>query len=349
MKRARVAYHFEECEADNNLGMLPVPKSREIFYRYWKEQDALHWTNDLAVTPYLPKDKAHWETIRKNCPKIYNLLTMVIMFFKCSDIFAGEISVFKILPHCNNVWVQSMLLMHANMESTHNEAYSLIANARFCDPEEVKDIEAKALSLRAIKRMIEWGQYYSKKFNDGVSIPDNCRPDHPEYFPVLLLRFICFEGIFFTGWFAAIYAVKAKGQFPALCNANEYIARDEWRHVMNTTVVFLNVVPKFPEDKVHEIFKEAVEIAQDFVRDAFEGDIPEYGLKTDDLCEYIEVVCNVILEGLGYRELYSSAEMKFSFMKNKDLPTFASIHETRDSNYKEPISNGEDLDPNAEI
>lgn len=348
MKKARASYHFKKSEFDDNLGMLPVPKSREIFYNYWKAQDALHWTNDLAVVPYLSKDKSHWDALSINCPRMYNLLTMIIMFFKCSDIFAGEISIFKILPHCNNVWVSAMLLMHANMESTHNEGYSHIANARFSNPQEAAKIEKNALEFRAIKRMIEWGQYYSNK-NDNIDIPENCQEGHYEYFPVLLLRFICFEGIFFTGWFAVIYAVKVKGLMPALCILNEYIARDEWRHVMNTTAIFREVTPKFPEEKVHSIFKEAVGITKDFIGEAVDGDIPEFDLRVDDLCEYIEVVANIILVGLDYTELYPGAEMKLSCVKNKDLPTFASIHETRDPNYQEPISNGEDLDPNADI
>jgi ribonucleotide reductase beta subunit family protein with ferritin-like domain len=331
--------YFPRIKEDDQLGMLPVPRQRDIYIKRWKAQQERHWTNEIKVTPLLAVDQADWKKIKKSMPVLYELLTNIILFFKCSDYYAGQISAQKILPHCNNVWVASMFLLHSSMETVHNESYSLLADCRFSDPMENAHAEQIALDKPSIRKMINWAEQYVD--NGQVVLAEH----DPDYLAVLILKFICFEGIFFTGWFAVIYAVKAKGLFPALCGANEYIAQDEWHHVLNSSCLYMGLSRRLSQEKVHGIFKEAVNIAQEFLYDGMSEDIPKINLSRADLAEYIELVCNIILDGLGYESAYPGAKLKLPFVKNKDLFTFASIHESNDSNYRPAISTGIAVNP----
>lgn len=332
---------FRQSSKSDQLGILPVDPSMKIYWKQYKDQEARGWTNDIKVAPTLTRDKADWKKLKNKSKYMYTLQTRILLFFKCSDKFAGIISLSNILPYCDNVWTNAMFTLHARMEIVHNESYSLLADARFDDPKENEQMEKIALSIPSLKKMIDWAKDYT---DDTANIPLTDRPD-PYYFPKLLLKFICFEGVFFTPWFAVIYAVKAKGMFPALCSANEYIAQDEWYHVLNTIAVYMNLTERMPQDEVHKIFKEAVDITIEFLHDGMEEDVPEFDISKKDLIEYIKFVCNIIMKELLYDDLYPGAEMRLPFMKNKDLYTFASIHESNDPNYREAVSTGERIDP----
>ncbi len=130
-----------------------------------------------------------------------------------------------------------------------------------------------------------------------------------------------------------------------MLECNEYIAQDEWLHVLNNTCVYLGLSRQLQQSKVHGIFAEAVTIAKEFLHDGMSGDIPEFNLHRADLAEYIELVSNIILKGLNYEPLFPNARLKLPFVKNKDLYTFASIHESNDPNYREAVSTGAAVDP----
>jgi ribonucleotide reductase beta subunit family protein with ferritin-like domain len=332
---------FITIPEDNQLGILPCPPSRKKFFDLWKRQQQRPWTNEIKVLPYLAEDRKHWKEIEKKYPALFNGLTNIILFFLLSDELARTISAERIVVYFPSIFVRIVFTAHGNMEITHNESYSHLADARFSDdPTGRKNAEQYAMSLPSINAMIEWGMKYVK---DDVTIPLSERD--PDYLGIMLLQFICFEGIFFTGWFAIIYAVKAKAKFPAMTSANEYIASDEADHVQNTVAAYHAISRRVSQTKVHEIFKSAVDIAKQFLYEGFPEDVPDYNIYRADVAEYIELVCNVIMGFLKYDPIYPNAKLKLSYMKNKDLNTFASFHESSDPNYRPPTSSNRYVNP----
>ncbi len=337
-KKAHI--HFVVIPQDSQKGILPCPTERQIFYDRWKCQQLRPWTNEIKVIPQLPQDRAHWKEIKDTHPVLYIGLTNIILFFLCSDELARDITTSKILQYFPSIWVNNMFTAHGNTEIVHNESYSLLADVRFTDYIERQNAERYAMSLPSIKAMISWAEKY---VSDDTNIPLELRD--PDYLGIMLLQFICFEGIFFTGWFAIIYAVKAQGKFPALVSANEYIAPDEADHVENTVAAYHALSRHVKESLVHEIFRSAVNIAKEFLYDGFGDDVPDYDIYRGDIAEYIELVCNVILEKLKYRPLYPDAKLKLRYIKTKDFNIFASIHESSDPNYRPATSNGKAVNP----
>ena len=341
MNNSRKVLKFRRIPEDSNRAVRPVPAERAVIHNRWKVQQLRPWTNEVKIIPYLGTDQNDWLAIQITHPILHKGLTNIIFFFLNGDEPARQITIEKILPYFDSLWVNFMLTAHGNTELVHNEAYSLLADARFNDPTERIRAERDAMAIPAITDMMDWGLKY---VNEKDNIPLEDRED-PEYLGVMLLQFICFEGIFFTGWFAIIYAVKSKGKFPALTSANEYIAPDEADHVENTVALYHLLDGRISESRVHAIFREAVAIAKKFLYDGFADDVPDFDIYRDDIAEYIELVANVIMNKLHYNPIYPDAKLRLPYMKNKDFATFASIHEASDPNYRPAIYSGNLVDP----
>jgi ribonucleoside-diphosphate reductase beta chain len=91
------------------------------------------------------------------------------------------------------------------------------------------------------------------------------------------------------------------------------------------------LVNKLPEERVHEIIKDAVTIEQEFVTDALPVDL--IGMNSKLMSQYIEFVADRLLGELGYKKIYGSTN-PFDFMEMISLQGKTNFFEKRVGEYQ---------------
>jgi len=140
-----------------------------------------------------------------------------------------------------------------------------------------------------------------------------------------IIAFACVEGIFFSGAFCAIYWIKKSNRLRGLCKANEFIARDEAIHTLFAIALYhhYTLLSKkyklLDEQVVHNIIREALEVSEEFIREALNVDL--IGMSADDMIEYVKCTADFLATELGYDPVYGAKNpfdwMKLIAMENK--------------------------------
>lgn len=128
-----------------------------------------------------------------------------------------------------------------------------------------------------------------------------------------LLAFIIVEGLFFSGSFCAIFWLKNRGLMPGLSFSNELISRDEAIHCSFGIELYKYIDNKLPEEQVHSLIKEAVDIEEEFVTESLPVSL--IGMNSDSMKDYIKFVADRILLELGYSKIWNIKECPFKFME----------------------------------
>lgn len=150
-------------------------------------------------------------------------------------------------------------------------------------------------------------------------------------FATRLVAFACVEGIFFSGAFCAIFWLKERGVMPGLCLSNEFISRDEGLHTEFAVLLYSMLTHKLPEETIHEMVKEAVEIEDEFITKAIPCNM--LGMNSDLMSQYIKFVADRLVVQLGYDKIYNVAN-PFDFMDRIGLENKSNFFEhTRLSEY----------------
>ena len=91
---------------------------------------------------------------------------------------------------------------------------------------------------------------------------------------------------------------------PGLTFSNELISRDEGLHCTFACQLYQKLLRKLPEDRIHGIIREAVEVEKGFICDALPVSL--IGMNAGLMGQYIEFVADRLIRDLGYRPLYGS-------------------------------------------
>ena len=91
---------------------------------------------------------------------------------------------------------------------------------------------------------------------------------------------------------------------PGLTFSNELISRDEGLHCSFACQLYSKLVRQLPEQKIHQLVADAVEVEKAFVCDALPVNL--IGMNSDLMSQYIEFVADRLLMDLGYQPLYRS-------------------------------------------
>jgi ribonucleoside-diphosphate reductase beta chain len=153
---------------------------------------------------------------------------------------------------------------------------------------------------------------------------------------VRLIAFAVVEGIFFSGMFASIFWLKKqRGNgtlfLEAIVKTNRFISRDEGLHVEFACTLYQYIINKLPQNKVHEIIKEANDISIEFMRDAIKCDM--IGMNIKLMNEYINYVSDRLLVMLGYEKMYNMKN-PFDFMDTISLHNKDNFFENRPDSYQ---------------
>jgi len=146
-----------------------------------------------------------------------------------------------------------------------------------------------------------------------------------------LLAFAIVEGIFFSGSFCSIFWLKKRNIMPGLCNSNELIARDEGLHCSFAVLLYSMINNRLPENEVHDMFKEAVDIEIIFICESLPCKL--LGMNSDLMIQYIKYVSDRLLTELNYNKIYNTTN-PFDFMESISVEGKTNFFESRPTQYQ---------------
>ena len=156
--------------------------------------------------------------------------------------------------------------------------------------------------------------------------------DNESTFALRLIAFAIVEGIFFSGSFCSIFWLKKRGLMPGLTFSNELISRDEGLHTDFAVLLYTKYIKnKIPQNKVHEIFSEAVNIEKEFITESLPCNL--IGMNSELMKQYIEFVADRLLSQLKYEKIYNTNN-PFDFMEMISLRGKTNFFEKRVGEYQ---------------
>jgi len=224
--------------------------------------------------------------------------------------------------------IEGFYISQAHNELMHSKSYSIQVETLVSDKEERNEIYTASLKYPAVKAIQDWTL---KWFDVNLPIMDR------------MIAFCCIEGIVFTSGFVSIYRLKEWGLFTeGLCQANEFISKDESLHTDAGIAFFHHKVEKGykcpSEGRVYEIVEDAVNLSCQFTDDAVKPEL--IGLEREDVKTYIKTVADKILVDLGYTKKYKTTN-PFEWMNKITQFNITNMFEKRVTEYKRP-GNDED-------
>ena len=202
------------------------------------------------------------------------------------------------------------------IENVHAMTYSLLIETF------IKDSKRKEYLFNAIDNI----PCVAKKANWALKWLNNENP-----FEERVIAFAVVEGIFFSGAFCSIFWLKSRNKMTkALGKSNELISRDEGLHCDFAVLIYEHLKNKVTQERVVEIFKEAVEIEEEFICESLPCKL--IGMNSDLMREYIKYVADRLLVQLGFNKIYL-CNNPFDFMVNINLDGKTNFFESRVAEY----------------
>jgi ribonucleoside-diphosphate reductase beta chain len=319
-------------------------------WQFYKDHEATFWTVEEVR---LSDDLADWKDKLTENERFF--IKNILAFFASSDGIVNENLVVNFyneiqIPEARNFFTVQMMI-----ESIHNEMYSVLIDTYIVNSDEKDHLFRAAETIPAVKKKADWAVRW---ISDGQTptIPPEFQRDYIEIERMLLnsgqsklaksmnflnkqqkplaqrlIAFICIEGIFFSGSFCALFWLKNRGLMPGLGTSNSLISKDEAQHTYFSIELYSMLSNKLSQEVVYSIFKEAVEIEQEFVSDSLPVSL--IGMNCDLMKQYIEYVADRWLVMLDYPKLYNTPN-PFNFMELVGINTKASFFEVNVDQYR---------------
>ena len=274
---------------DNRFVMFPI-KDQEVWKMYKKMEDCFWRTEEIDLS----KDLKHWQDLKDDEK---HFIKHVLAFFAASDGIVLENLGQRFMNEVQLAEARAAYGFQIMMENIHSETYSLLIDTLVKDETEKTKLFEAIDNYPCIKKNADWA---IKWINDNRS-----------GFATRLIAFACVEGIFFSGSFCLFIGLKSV-DLCCLTFSNELISRDEGMHTDFAVLLFSKLINKPKKAKVHEIFKNAVEIEKEFICEALPCRL--IGMNHVLMSQYIEFVADRLVVQLGYPKIYNSAN-PFDFME----------------------------------
>lgn len=312
-------------EDDNRLVMFPI-KDNDIWNMYKKAEDCFWRVEEVDLS----KDYKDWVTLTDN---EQHFISMILAFFAASDGIVLENLGLRFMSEVQLAEAKAFYGFQIAMENIHSIMYSQLIDTYIKDSIEKNNLFNALNNYQCIRQKGDWALKWIK--------------DKDSSFATRLVAFACVEGIFFSGAFCSIYWIKKRGLLPGLTFSNELISRDEGMHTDFAVLLYSKLKNKAKKAKVHELFKEAVEIEKGFICEALPCKL--IGMNSNLMRKYIEFVADRLLVQLGYPKLFNTSN-PFDFMEMISLQGKTNFFEKRVGDYS--LSSGDhskasfDLDMN---
>ena len=302
--------------------MFPLT-DKSIWDAYKKQMDCFWRAEEIDLS----QDLTHWQKLEDNEK---HFIKMILAFFAASDGIVLENLGMRFLSEVQLPEARAAYGFQLMMENIHSETYSLLIDTYVKEKEEKTKLFKAIENFPCVKKKADWSLKWIS--------------DKRSNFATRLLAFVCVEGIFFSGSFCAIYWLKKRGLMPGLTFSNELISRDEGMHTDFAVLLYSKLTKKAKKSKVHELFKEAVNIEKEFICDALPCRL--IGMNNNLMSQYIEFVADRLLVQLGYPKLYNVGN-PFDFMEMISLDGKTNFFEKRVGDYS--LSSGDHSEASFEI
>ena len=302
--------------------MFPI-RDQDIWAAYNKHKNAFWTAQEIDYSA----DAEDWEKLT-NDEKYF--IENILAFFAGSD---GIVLENLVTRFCNEIKLpeaRCYYTFQAMMENIHSEVYSLLIETFIKDYDKKIKLFNAIETIPCVKQKADWALRWINETN---------------VFAERLVAFSVVEGIFFSGSFCAIFWLKSRGiMVKTLGTSNELIARDEGLHTDFAVLLYSKLNNKLPQETIYKIFKEAVEIEENFITDSLPCRL--IGMNQNMMKQYIHYVADRLLMQLGYEPMYQETN-PFSFMTLNSLDGKTNFFEKRVTEYQ--IANGNDAVKNTEI
>mmetsp|Transcript_25406 Transcript_25406/g.29423 ORF Transcript_25406/g.29423 Transcript_25406/m.29423 type:complete len:509 (+) Transcript_25406:253-1779(+) len=300
------------CQTDEQGSRFSLfPLEHSDLWSMYKQHVASFWTADEID---LSTDVSDWDNKLTNNER--HFVSMVLAFFAGADGIVVENLAERF---CREVTVPEARCFYGfqmAMESIHQETYCLLIDTYITNPEDRETLFRAHTTVPSVERKAKWAQRY---IGSDASFAER------------LVAFAAVEGIFFAGSFCAVFWLKKRGLMPGLTFSNELISRDEGLHCMFACQMYSKLERKLPEDILHRIITEAVEVEKAFICDALPVSL--IGMNASLMGQYIEFVADRLIKDLGYRPLYGSKN-PFDWMDMISLEGKTNFFEKRVAEYQ---------------
>jgi ribonucleotide reductase beta subunit family protein with ferritin-like domain len=290
------------------LTLYPI-RDTEVWNMYQKAVSAFWTVGEVDLS----KDQVDWEGLTED---ERTFITHILAFFSSSDTIVNINLAERFVNDVTLLEAKYFYIFQMAIENIHSEMYSLLIETYIRDPKE------KAALFNAVDTM----PVVQKKAKWCFDWIDN----ETATFEQRLVAFAIVEGVFFSGAFASIYWLKERGKMPGLAFSNELISRDESLHVEFAVMMYNKLSNRVEEQRVHAMFKEAVEIEQEFITESIRCSM--LGMNAKLMNMYIEFVADRLMVQLGYARLFHTSN-PFPFMERIGIENRTNFFEARVSEY----------------
>ena len=259
---------------DARFVLFPIQYGK--LWEMYKKHVASFWTtSEIDLGP----DLHDWNRLTDG---ERHFITHVLAFFAASDGIVVENLAERFCADVQLPEARCFYGFQIAMENIHSETYSLLIDTYVSDDAERQRLFQAINEVPAVQAKAAWAL---KWIRSNAS------------FAQRLVGFACVEGIFFSGSFCALFWLKKRGLMPGLTFSNELISRDEGLHCDFACLLYSMLEHPLPQDTVHAIVREAVDIERNFICDALPVDL--IGMNARLMGQYIEFVADRLLRELG--------------------------------------------------
>lgn len=304
-------YEIEELLRPNPGRFVLMPIKYPKIWQFYKNATSSVWFFEEIDLHY---DIVDWKLKLTDDERYF--IKMVLSFFNSSDMIVNENLAQNFLNEIQIPEVRCFYSFQMFMENVHSETYSMLIDTFIKDKLEKERLFNAIETIPCIKKKADWAM---KWINGNQSFAER------------LCAFSIVEGIFFSGAFCSIFWLKKRGLMPGLTFSNELISRDEGLHCDFACLLYSMLSNKLSQERIYEIFSEAVSYEQEFVTDALPVGL--IGMNSKLMSEYIEFCADRLIYALGYDKLYNTTN-PFDFMELMSLQGKTNFFEKRTSDYQ---------------
>lgn len=278
-------------------------------YKMYKEHRGDNWTEEE-----IDFSSDRFGSITENQKRMVKKL---IFFFANSDAIVAD-NIFQNLMN-GELPMEGELFMSYKLynENIHMITYGDLIEAYIPNVEEKEKAYNAIYQSDFVARKLKWAEKHTTESSN---------------FAESLVADMAIEAIYFSSTFASIFWLKELGlPLNGLFKANLSILKDELTHYKFDAYYYKNyLTDKLDETAVRGIFLDAVDVEKSFIDD-FIGNGVE-GVNGEELKKYVEFVCDVVLENMGYSKHFNT-EHNLRFMDGIGIQKTVNFFETRSSNY----------------
>ena len=295
---------------DSNYTMFPI-KYQKIWQLVKNHQKMFWFAEDIDYGA----DLKDWEKLK---PDEVFFIENILAFFAGADGIVLENLMTNFSKEVQIPEARAFYAVQAHIEEVHSEVYSQLIEKFISNENRKKDLFEAIKTIPCVKRKADW----AKKWMDPNSAT----------FAERLIAFVIVEGVFFSGAFCSIFWLKNRGlMVKSLGQSNEFIARDEGIHARFGVELYSLLKNKVSQTKVHQMFKEAIEIEKEFIIESLPCRL--IGMNSENMIEHIKFIADGWIESLNYKKLFNIPNSPFDFMIMIELDGKTNFFEKRVSEY----------------